>query len=56
VLVAALPQLPSVDAERIRAGLLLRRSELAAEPAYASPFAWNVGRERAKEALATLPD
>jgi hypothetical protein len=56
VLVAALPQLPSVDAERIRAGLLLRKAELAEEPAYASPFAWNLGRERAREALATLPE
>ena len=37
-------------------GLLYeRRFELSKEPAYASPFAWNLGRERAKAALATLP-
>jgi hypothetical protein len=54
-LVAALPSLPPDDAERVRAGLMARKAELAEEPAYASPFAWNLGRERAKEALATLP-
>jgi hypothetical protein len=56
VLVAALPHLPARDAERIHASLLQRQAELAEEPAYASAFAWNLGRERAKEALATLPD
>jgi hypothetical protein len=55
VLVAALPNLPTADAERLQAGLMERKAELAEEPAYASPFAWNLGRERAKEALATLP-
>jgi hypothetical protein len=54
ILVAALPKLPADDAERIRAGLLERKAELAEEPAYAGPFAWNLGRDRAKEALETL--
>jgi hypothetical protein len=54
-LVAALPRLPDPDAGRIRALLLDRRAELASEPAYRSPFAWNLGRERAREALRTLP-
>jgi hypothetical protein len=54
-LVAALPSLPPADAARLRAGLLERKAELAGEPAYASPFAWNLGRQRAVEALATLP-
>jgi hypothetical protein len=56
VLVAALPHLPAGDAERLREGLLDRKAQLAEEPAYTGPFAWNLGRERAKEALATLPD
>ena len=30
-------------------------SSSANEPAYTSPFAWNLGRERARAALATLP-
>ena len=55
-LVAALPGLPDGGrgacpaAARIRAG-----SSSQNEPAYTSPFAWNLGRERAKAALATLP-
>ena len=54
-LVAALPALPPTDADRIRELLLERKAELATGPAYASPFAWNLGRQRAREALATLP-
>ena len=54
-LVAALPNLPEPVATRVRGLLEPRRRELAIEPAYASPFAWNLGRERARAALATLP-
>ena len=54
VLVAALPALPPADADRLRASLLDRKAELAENPAYTSPFAWNLGRERAEAALATL--
>jgi hypothetical protein len=54
-LVAALPALPPSEAARVRRLLDARRAELAREPAYTSPFAWNLGRERAKAALATLP-
>ena len=35
--------------------LLQRRVELLSDPAFASPFSWNLGRERAKEALRALP-
>jgi hypothetical protein len=54
-LVAALPALKPVEAVRVRRLLESRRAELANEPAYTSPFAWNLGRERAKAALSTLP-
>ena len=54
-LVAALPTLPDGIAARVRVLLVDRKLELASEPAYESPFAWNLGRERAKAALATLP-
>jgi hypothetical protein len=54
-LVAALPSLPEPEANRVRSLLYPRRIELEREPAYTSRFAWNLGRERAKAALATLP-
>jgi hypothetical protein len=54
-LVAALPSLPALEQERVLRLLYQRRFELSKEPAYASPFAWNLGRERARAALATLP-
>lgn len=54
-LVAALPHLPAAEAERLRADLLDRRERFASEPGFSSPFAWNLSRERAKAALATLP-
>jgi len=54
-LVAALPALKPVEAVRVRRLLDNRRAELAQEPAYTSPFAWNLGRERAKAAIDTLP-
>jgi hypothetical protein len=54
-LVAALPALPEADAGRVRRLLYPRRFELENQRAYTSPFAWNLGRERARAALATLP-
>jgi hypothetical protein len=54
-LVAALPRLPPPDARRVERLLRARKAELATESAYASPFAWNLGRERARVALDTLP-
>jgi hypothetical protein len=52
---AALPALPDDVAARVRGLLERRKLELANEPALRSPFAWNLGRERAKVALGTLP-
>jgi len=54
-LVAALPGLPDGERHRVLQLLKLRRTDLAHEAAYTSPFAWNLGRERARAALATLP-
>lgn len=54
-LVAALPRLPELEAGRIRRLLVERRTELEALPAYDAPFAWNFGRERARDALETVP-
>jgi hypothetical protein len=54
-IVTALPRLPTQEAERLHDLLLDRRIELFNDPAYASPFAWNLGRQRAKEALRALP-
>jgi hypothetical protein len=56
VLAAALPQLSGTDAYRVKWLLHDRRRELAREPAYATPFSWNLGRERARQALATVPE
>lgn len=53
-IVAALPRLPAADAAAIRPVLIARRDALARDPALTSPFAWNLGRERARAALATL--
>jgi hypothetical protein len=53
-LVAALPQLPPADADQLRRDLLNRLDRFTRDPAYSSPFAWNLGRERAKAALETL--
>jgi len=55
VLVQALPQLPAADAIVVQRELEQRRGELGADPAFTSPMAWNLGREQAKAALATLP-
>ena len=56
VLAEALPHLSGDDAHRVRWLLRDRRRELAREPAYATPFSWNLGRERARDALTTVPD
>jgi hypothetical protein len=53
-IVAALPRLPAYEAGRLRELLLQRRDELQHDPAFTSPFAWNLGRERAKEVLLGL--
>ena len=55
VMVEALPSLPGPEAAEVLAILEARRRELALDPSYRSPFAWNLGRERARAALATLP-
>ncbi len=55
ILVEALPRLPVDDQGAVRRLLEQRRRELAGDPAAASPVAWNLGRERAKAALSTLP-
>ena len=55
MLVVALPVLPEPERRGVRLLLEARREELATDPAFASPAGWNLGRERAKEALATLP-
>ncbi|HEY8199412.1 MAG TPA: DUF4153 domain-containing protein [Candidatus Limnocylindrales bacterium] len=54
-LVRALPALPRADADRVRAILVKRRAELEADPSLDGPGAWNLGRLRAREALATMP-
>ncbi|MEO5884358.1 MAG: DUF4173 domain-containing protein [Candidatus Limnocylindrales bacterium] len=54
-LVEALPRLPAESLVRVRVILLDRRRELAGDPAFASPFSWNAGRNAAETALSTLP-
>ena len=53
-IVAALPRLPAHDAVDVRRLLLARRAELRSDPGLQSPFAWNLGRERARAALETV--
>ena len=55
VMIDALPRLPAREASEVLVLLRSRRSELASDPAFRSPFAWNLGRERARAALTTLP-
>ena len=55
VLAAALPGLPPRDRQDVLALLQMKKVVLATDPAYMSPVAWNLGRERARESLATLP-
>ena len=52
--VAALPRLSDADRGAITWFLDQRAQELATDPAYAGPAAWNLGRERAREALETI--
>ncbi len=55
VMVEALPRLPTTEGLQVLSILRLRQTELALDAAYRSPFSWNLGRERARAALATLP-
>lgn len=55
VLVAALPGLPPRERGEVLALLRTKKIVLAADPAFASPVSWNLGREQARAALATLP-
>jgi hypothetical protein len=52
VLADALPRLPAEYAGPVRDLLEARSVELATDPAYAGLAAWNLGRARAREALA----
>ena len=54
-LVAALPALPEPEAGLVHSMLVVRRHELASDAALTAPAAWNLGRERARAALATMP-
>ena len=55
VVVATLPSLSDADRAAITWFLDQRRLELATDPAYQGMAAWNLGRERARAALQTLP-
>ena len=50
------PRAPGRERRAVLAILLDRKAELATDPAFASPAAWNLGRERARASLATLRD
>ena len=55
VLVRALTRLPEPYRTQTQAILDAREIELTADPAWTAPAAWNLSRQRATEALATLP-
>ena len=55
VLVDALPRLPALEQHEVLFLLETRRTELATDPAFASPAAWNLGRENARAALTRVP-
>jgi hypothetical protein len=55
VVVAALPSLSEADRDAITFFLSRRQMALAVDPAYQGLAAWNLGRERARAALETLP-
>jgi hypothetical protein len=55
VLVDALPRLAEPLRAEVLAQLRDRQRELMTDPALTAPAAWNLSRERAKAALATLP-
>jgi hypothetical protein len=54
-LVAALAYLPPGDRFTVLERLRIRQQDLAVDASTRSPFAWNLARERAREALAELP-
>ncbi len=54
VVVAALPRLSEADRGAITWFLDQRAAELTSDPAYAAWASWNLGRERAREALESL--
>jgi hypothetical protein len=54
-LVAALPQLHDPDAAELYRLLSARKGALATDQGLQSSWAWNLGRERARAALETLP-
>ncbi len=55
VLVEALPRLPAAYRSDVLHLLQWRRDELSKDPQWTAPAAWNLSRERARSALATLP-
>jgi hypothetical protein len=55
VLVDALVRLPDREANDVLSILRARRHALESDDALRSPFSWNLGRERARSALSTLP-
>jgi Domain of unknown function (DUF4173) len=55
-LVAALAVVPAADAALLRAQLVARRTELEFERSSDGPLSWNLSRERARSALATLDE
>jgi Domain of unknown function (DUF4153) len=55
VLVSALPALPATERQAVLPILQERQAELATDPAFSGAVAWNLGRERARQALRTLP-
>ena len=55
VLVDALVRLPDREADDVLSILRARRHALESDDAFRSPFSWNLGRERARSALSTVP-
>jgi hypothetical protein len=53
--VVALPRLAEPERAATLHELERRRVELTTDPAWTSPAAWNLARERARAALSTLP-
>jgi len=54
-MVTALPKLDYPSRTHLEAALLARRQALLTDPASIGWPAWNLARERAREALRTLP-
>jgi hypothetical protein len=55
ILVDASVRLPDREADDVLSILRARRRALESDDAFRSPFSWNLGRERARSALSTLP-